>query len=380
MEKKFLLLLVVTALAVLAIVLLGPKKRATGPVSVGVLMPLTGPVAESGNKCMRGVQLAAAEFNRMHPTHSVNLIIEDSKAQPAVGLSAVEKLINVDKVPAIIGDLTSSVSMSIAPVTERGGVILISPGASNPKFTGYGPRTFRIWVSDNFDGEIMARYLHDERKLTTGAVVFANNDYGRGLADVFQERFKGLGGKIVLFDGYNTDTTDFRPLIARLQGIPGVQFVYLPGTPKENAFLVRQSREAGLEYLLAANLSVQHEDFKKGAGASAKGIVFSSPAFDPARLTMTGQPFGEAYRAMHNQEPNIGSAHGYDAALALLTAWEKAGFDWAKTPASLSKLSGLEGVTGTTSFATTGDVSKAILIKEVQEDGVAKTIKEIPVK
>ena len=380
MKKKYLTWVVVLVVAVAVTAILLPKRGATSPIKLGVLMPLTGPVAESGNKCLRGAQLAVAEFNQKHPKHTLSLVVEDSKAQPAAGLSAVEKLVNVDKVPAIIGDLTSSVSMSVAPVTERAGVILISPGASNPKFTGYGPRTFRIWVSDNFDGEIMARYLREEKKLAAGAVVFANNDYGRGLAEVFQERFKSFGGQVLLFDGYNSDTTDFRPLIARLKGIAGVQFVYLPGTPKENAFFVRQSREAGLDCLLAANLSVQHEDFKKGAGLSAKGIVFSSPAFDPARLTMAGRPFAEAYRAMHNQEPNIGSAHGYDAALALLTAWEKAGFDWAKTPASLSSLSGLEGVTGTTSFAATGDVSKAILVKEIQEDGTAKTVKEVSVK
>ncbi|MEF8727915.1 MAG: ABC transporter substrate-binding protein [Accumulibacter sp.] len=380
MKKNNLLWLVVIVVSAVIAVMLLPKKGAAGPVKLGVLMPLSGPVSESGNKCLRGVQLAVQEFSQQHPDHALTLIVEDSKAQPATGLSAVEKLVNVDKVPAIIGDLTSSVSMSVAPVTERAGVILMSPGASNPKFTGYGPRTFRIWISDNFDGEIMARYLHYERNLTAGAVVFANNDYGRGLAEVFQQKFESFGGQILLFDGYSTDTTDFRPLVARLKGTPGLQFIYLPGTPKENAFFVRQAREGGLDSLLAANLSVQHEDFKKGAGPAAKGIVFTSPAFDPARATLAGRPFAEAYRAMHNQEPNIGSAHGYDAALALLTAWEKAGFDWSKTPAALASLSGLEGVTGTTSFAATGDVSKSILIKETRDDGTAKVLKELPVK
>src|SRR5687767_5553153 len=135
MKKNSLLLIVVLAVCVVLTALLLPKQRAAGPVKIGVLMPLTGPVAESGNKCLLGVQLAAAEFNQKHPKHPVSLVVEDSKAQPATGLSAVEKLVNVDKVPAIIGDLTSSVSMSVAPVTERAGVILISPGASNPKFT-----------------------------------------------------------------------------------------------------------------------------------------------------------------------------------------------------------------------------------------------------
>lgn len=355
-------------------------KPSDAKTRIGVLMPLSGSVAEPGKKCLEGIELAVSQFNKLHSDHTVTLVIEDSKAESPFALSAVQKLINVDKVPAIIGDLTSSVSMSVSPVTEKAQIILFSPGASHPKFIGVGSHTFRIWVSDNYDGEVMASYLSQDRKLTRGAVLYVNNDYGAGLAGVFKERFQQKGGQIAYYEGYAVGMTDFRPIIAKLSAIPSLEFIYLPGNPKENAFFVQQAQELPLKTLLAANLSVENDDFKKGAGQAMKGIIFSSPAFDPTRPTLDGKPFATAYGSVNQHEPDIASAHGYDAALALLTAWKNAGFDWAATPAAIVALKNLQGVTGTTSFTPTGDVAKAILIKQLQADGTATIIKEIPVQ
>lgn len=355
-------------------------KPSDAKTRIGVLMPLSGPVAEPGKKCLEGIELAVSQFNKLHSDHTVTLVIEDSKAEPPFALSAVQKLINVDKVPAIIGDLTSSVSMSVSPVTEKAQVILLSPGASHPKFIGVGSHTFRIWVSDNYDGEVMASYLSQDRKLKRGAVLYVNNDYGVGLAGVFKERFQQKGGRVAFYEGYSVGTTDFRPIIAKLSAIPGLEFIYLPGNPKENAFFVLQAQELPLKTLLAANLSVENDDFKKGARQAMKGIIFSSPAFDPGRVTLDGQPFIVAYRSVNQHEPDIASAHGYDAALALLTGWMNAGFDWNKTPAAITSLRELKGVTGTTSFTPEGDVTKSILVKELQGDGTATILKEIPVQ
>lgn len=381
MKKTVVLSAVLAALAASLVIwrALTPGSGASGQ-TIGVLLPLTGPVAEPGQKCLEGVKLAVSQFNALHPDQSVTAVIEDSKAEPAFGLSAVQKLLAVDKVPAIIGDLTSSVSLAVAPVTQKAHVILMSPGASHPEFTGLGSHTFRIWVSDNYDGEVMARHLANDRKLTRGAVLYANNDYGAGLARVFRERFEHSGGQVLYFDGYNVGTTDFRPIIAKLSGMTGLEFIYLPGNPKENAFFVQQAREIGLKTLLVANLSVENDDFKKGAGAAMQGIIFSSPAFDSTRPTLDGQSFAKAYRSAYQHDPDIASAHGYDAALALLTAWEKAGFDWQATPAAIVSLKNLQGVTGTTSFTLRGDVAKAILIKELRADGTAAVLKEIAVQ
>lgn len=375
-------LVIILFIASLAAIFSWSSSRAGKPsdakTRIGVLMPLSGPVAEPGKKCLKGIELAVSQFDKLHPDHTVTLIVEDSKAEPPFALSAVQKLINVDKVPAIIGDLTSSVSMSVAPVTEKAQVILLSPGASHPKFIGVGSHTFRIWVSDNYDGEVMAGYLSQDRKLKRGAVLYVNNDYGVGLAGVFKERFQQRGGQVAFYEGYAVGTTDFRTIIAKLSAVPGLEFIYLPGNPKENAFFVQQAQELPLKTLLAANLSVENDDFKKGAGQAMKGIIFSSPAFDPTRPTLDGQPFATAYRLMNQHEPDIASAHGYDAALALLTAWAKAGFDWSKTHTALATLSDLKGVTGTTSFSASGDVAKSILIKEMHADGSSKTLQESP--
>jgi branched-chain amino acid transport system substrate-binding protein len=344
-----------------------------GVMKVGVLLPLTGDIAEPGNQALNGVKLAIEEYNAREPRISIKLIPEDSKGKPADGVSAFKKLVEVDKVRVVIGDLISGVTLAVAPIAEERQVLLLAPGASSPKVRDAGDYIFRNWAADNFDGEVMAKYVARNKGKTRAAVLYVNNEYGVGLAEAFAKTFPEEGGTIVMKEGYDQGASDFRSLATKAKGAD-VDCIYLPGQPRENGLLVKQLREVGVHCLLAANLSVESPDFKLGAGTAGEGIVFSTPAFDPNSGEEGIETFIASYRDAFKKDPDVVAGHGYDAGKILARAISRAGSDVARIKDELYATKDFPGVTGVTSFDDHGDVTKAMMIKVLKGDGTASVI------
>ena len=91
-----------------------PSKEGSA-IEVGVILPLTGPIAMGGKRVLDGIKLAVEDFNSKNET-KIELKIEDSQAQPSIGINAINKLIQIENVKFIIGDLISGVTLAIAPI------------------------------------------------------------------------------------------------------------------------------------------------------------------------------------------------------------------------------------------------------------------------
>ena len=352
----------------------GWNRRPAGPIDVGVILPLTGPVAGPGANARNGLQLAIDQFNAGSPPRRVRLIIEDSQSDPKAGMSSARKLIDIDGVKVIVGDIMSWVAMAVAPITERKGVVLFAPGASNPKFLSLGRNLFRNWASDDYDGTVMADYIANQLEFKMGGVLFVNNDYGLGLANAFQKRFKDQGGKVALSEGYDQGTTDFRPLVAKVRSMSNLEFLYLPGQPVENGYLVKQIREGGVSLPLFANLSAESPEFFSIVGAYGDGIIFTSPAFDPASESSGSASFRDAYTSKFGSPPDVTAGHGYDAGRILCQALTTCEFDLSKLRNALAATKNFDGVTGVTTFAPDREVHKDIMLKRLDQTGKATVV------
>lgn len=339
-------------------------------IKIGVILPLTGDLAEPGTKSLNGIRLAVAAYNDATPPIPLELIIEDSKANPTDGVNAFNKLINIDKVKLVIGDLTSGVTLAIAPIAERNHVVILAPGASNPAVRDAGDYIFRNWASDNFDGEVMAKYLISRLRKGSAAVIFINNEYGTGLANAFEKTFIENGGEIVLKEKYDQGATDFRTILAKVRGAKS-DYLYLPGQPRENGLLVRQLRELGVNNTITANLSVESPDFWAVAREAGAGIIFSTPAFDVAAHEKDTEKFVEDYESEYKTKPDAVAGHGYDAANIMIRAIKMASYDVAEVKDQLYKIEDFPGVTGNTTFDDHGDVVKAVMVKRLNPDGSA---------
>jgi len=359
----------VVAALIIAITFIRPAEEPK-EIKIGVILPLTGDLAEPGTKSFNGIKLAVDTYNDNNPDRPIRLIVEDSRANPTDGVNAINKLISIDHIKLVIGDLTSGVTLAIAPIVEKNKVVLLAPGASNPRVRDAGEYIFRNWASDNFDGEVMAKYLIHKLRKKNAAVLYINNEYGTGLAEAFEKTFINNGGNVVLKEKYDQGASDFRTILAKAKGSKCDCF-YLPGQPKENGLLVRQLKEMGIEGTITANLSVESPDFYAVAKASAQGIIFSTPAFDINSNQENVKGFVENYLSKFKTKPDAVAGHGYDAAKIMIKAIGMANYDVSKVKDALYEIRDFPGVTGSTTFDEYGDVIKAVMIKRLNIDGTA---------
>ena len=186
-------------------------------IKIGVIMPQTGFLSSPGNNVIKGINLYFEEFQKEHPDKQIELIFEDSKSDPKIGVNAINKLIEIDGAKLIIGDIGSPILLAMAPIAEKNRVVLISPGASNPKVRDAGDYIFRIYTSDEFDGRVMANYLISRKKVESVALLYFNNDYGIGLSKSFEEAYNAQGGHISLAYSFEDSRVDFREIILKIK-------------------------------------------------------------------------------------------------------------------------------------------------------------------
>lgn len=190
----------VTAGAFLLEFPLGRLGSAQNVVKVGTLVPLTGPLAEFGPNFRKAADLAATHLKDAGLTLQLVHADDETSAIPAV--AAARKLIDVDKVPAIVGAAASGVTIPVAEsVTIPGQVLQISNASTSPLLTVLPADQgrdflFRTCPSDALQGVVLGK-VAVELQYKTAAAIYVNNPYGQGLAEQFKRSFEKRGGKLV---------------------------------------------------------------------------------------------------------------------------------------------------------------------------------------
>src|SRR3972149_11165457 len=150
--------LVVLALASFLIIFACGKKEDV--IKIGEFGSLTGLTATFGINTDRGIQMAVEKINQEGGLlgKKVVVIVEDDQGKPEEAAMAVKKLINQDKVIAILGEVASSRSLAGAPICQSSKIPMITPSSTNPKVTQVGDFIFRVCFIDPFQGEVMAKF------------------------------------------------------------------------------------------------------------------------------------------------------------------------------------------------------------------------------
>ena len=343
----------------------GPKVEM---LRIGVLFPLTGEAGSYGEKGRDAVLLAQADVNSKGGVRGqhVEVYIEDSRADPATGVSAARKLITANHVVGIDGDIVSAVTLAVAPVVEANHVVLISPTSSAPAITNAGEYVYRVWPSDLEEGRAIANYAA-KAGYRRAAVLYMNNDYGQAIAGIFKNTFESDGGRVLLSEGYQADEADFRSLLVKVRSErPDV--LYIAGYFADTATLCRQARDVGLAIPLLGTTAVEDPQFLKLAGASAEGMVYPlATGFDPSDKGPVVASFVEAFKRKYGRDPGWVEAHAYDAFMLLCYAAERTDppVTGTKMKAALDHMGDYHGVTGTIRFDANGDVVKPIVLKTI---------------
>lgn len=351
----------------------GPVEPVAPPAAtellVGVVGSLTGANATFGNSTKNGVDLAIKQRNAAGGVlgTKVRAIHLDDQGRPDEAKTATQRLITQDKVLAIIGEVASSNSLAMAPVAQRAKIPMITPSSTNPAVTEIGDFIFRMCFIDPFQGFVMAKFARENLKLSKVAILRdVRNDYSVGLANVFAEEFKKMGGTIVADESYAQGDVDYKATLTKIRG-SAPEAIYVPGYYTEVGQIARQARELQIEVPLLGGDGWDSDKLFEGGGKAVDGSYFSNHYHidDPSPAI---QKFVGDYRAEYNETPDALAALAFEAAEVTLTAFEKAGaLDPVKARDILAATKDFPGVTGKITLDEKRNAVKPAVVIQIRE-------------
>jgi len=364
MRKKITIYLIVVFVVSLFMLQSCAKKGEVDVIKIGVILPMTGNLASYGEPMVRGMKIALNKLNS-ETNNKFELIYVDSKADPTTAISGAQKLLNIDNVKYVIGDVSSPVTLALAPIMERNKAFLLSPGASSPKLRNISQFFARNYPSSVAESREAAKFLVNKKKTLKSAIVYVISEYGLGLKDIFIETYNELGGEIVFSEAYEVGRSAFRNIIAKLNQTKS-KAIYLGGNQKEMGSFMRQLRESGNNVLVISNISFLREDCLNIAGNAADGVIVPVAYYDPSDATYENvSKFSKLYKEKYNEEVTIPNAVGYDALMLIATGIEKYGNNPEDVADYIRNLKNYEGALGWLNF-TDGDVSIPMVFKVVE--------------
>jgi branched-chain amino acid transport system substrate-binding protein len=326
-------------------------------VKIGAIVSETGAVASYGEKVKKGLELALEEINSgggLDSGGKVIIVYKDDATIPERGKQVIQELIDDDGVNLVIGAISSRVTLAIAPMCEKERVLLFSPSSSAPEISRAGDYVYRNYPSDIREGTSMAKFAKDlglER-----IVIFAmDDDFGRGLRDVFTQQYESRFRQVVeSFEFQEGDAAQFPDMISTTKEV-APDGIYVVAYQNDLSELLPMMHEAGIESVLMASSAVT-PDVVRLTGAAAENLVYPQSFFELDSQEPAVASFVNAYRKKYGDDPDIYSAHGYDALKLLIRAINNGGGAHPDdVRIGLNGIHDYEGAAGKTTFDKNGD-------------------------
>ncbi len=301
---------------------------AGGPLKIGMLLDYTGSLAEFGPNIETGVQLAAKQINAAGGVlgQDIEIIKGDSGTNPQVAVEAATRLINVNGVQAMVGSLSSGVTIAVAEgVAVPNKVIMISPASTSPGLSAVEDDDFlyRTVLSDAAQGVVLAQWAK-EQGYTKVSTFYTNNAYGKGLSDQFVETFEAEGGTVPAAVSHEQEqTTYLSELQKAVEGDPDALVAI--SYPVEGAVYIKEAIENDLIDTFLFTDGTKSKDIITAVGADVlEGTTGTSPS--TTGISELTADFDADYKAEYGTDvPSLPYVReGYDAVIAIALAAEAA--------------------------------------------------------
>ena len=324
-------------LALMALTLgLAGQSLAAEPIKIGVYLPLTGQNAFGGQLELEGVQLALKDMPEVLG-RPIELVVVDNKSDKVEAANAVKRLVERDKVVALIGTYGSSLAMAGAEVAEKAKVPGVGTSCTSPLVTQGKKDYFRACFIDPYQGAAAATYAYENLGLRKAAVLMdMTNDYAVGLSSFFTRSFKKLGGEVVANLKYSSGDQDFTAQLTELIA-KKPEIVFMPAYFAEGAIIMKQARELGATFRLMGADAMDNPDTVKLAGKAAEGFLHTTFPYDAKMPNMSteAKKFTEAWnKAYPEKETNVNGALGYNCLFLIVDAIKRAN---SAEPAAITK-------------------------------------------
>jgi len=325
------------------------------PIKIGVVSPLTGPVAVGGLHTKNGLELAKDEINGKGGVPGVGnfeLIYEDDKCIPPESVNAVTKLVHRDKVLAVIGSVCSSATLAGMTVTEKAKTPQITTVSTSPAITQKGnPWIFRTALVDSSRAEVLAEFAVKVLKAKTIGIIHDADDYGRDGAEAFIAKFKEFNIEPKVKESFNRKDKDFSGQLMKAKNA-GVDVLIVWGLPEESSLVLRQIKDLNLNLRVMGGDAMANPRTLELAGAAIEG-TFSAIDFVRTDKSPRIQDFVKRYEGRFNTPSDNVAAKGYEGLHLLTQAIAKSGPDKTKLRDTLLTIK-FDGITGLTVFDKNG--------------------------
>ena len=354
------------SLVLIAALLLFLPLPGAAEIRIGLYLPMTGSAAAMGQMVWEGVQVA----HKLQPQvlgQPVKLVLLDTRSDRIDAANAVSRLIEKDKVAAIIGEVISSDTLAGGPIAERAGIPNISPTATNPLVTQNRRYAFRACFEDGLQGRVAARFAWENLKARRAALLIDQaQDYCVGLANFFKEEFQRRGGEIVSKSYIQTGDQDFTAQISALKGTKP-DLIYAPNYYAEDALLAKQVQDLGLKIPILTGDGAQVPELLTIGGPAADGMYFTAHFHRKGATTELGRQFMQTYESTYQKQLDAFAALGGDSYFLLTAAMHRAGSaDGGKVAQALAATKDFAGVTGTITMGPGHNPIKGVTIIKVE--------------
>jgi branched-chain amino acid transport system substrate-binding protein len=259
-------------------------------VTIAVAGPMTGDEAVGGEQLKHGADQAVKDLNAKGGVMGkmIKLDVEDDQCDPKQAVAVANKIAS-SGIKFVDGHYCSGSSIPASAVYHDEGIVQITPGSTNPKFTvdaaakGW-KNVFRTCGRDDAQGKVAGKYLADTFKGKKVAIIDDKSPYGEGLANETEKNFKAGGGNPTIRDHINAGEKDYSALVGKLKAA-GIDVVYYGGYHAEFALITRQSRDSGFNAVLMSADDTPTAEYWKVTGPAGEGALFTfapDPRENPA--------------------------------------------------------------------------------------------------
>lgn len=358
--------------------------HAAEPLGIGLCAPMSGGAASWGKKAEVGTRFAIERINAAggvvpkgeKQARMLTLVeVADDKNDPREGAAIAQRFVDNPKILAQVGPVTSTVALAQAPIMNKHGLSMVAIGATAPAYTHAGPYSFRVCPTDAFQGRYMAQWANKQGKWKTYAVIYVNDDFGRGLSEVFIKGLKEVGvpeSAIVASEAFLPNDTDFSVQLTKIKNLKP-DALFIAGHYKEGALIARQARELGLASQILGTDGIGHPEYIKVAGKAAEGTIYLG-YFSLLDKRPYIQKWAADFKRKYNEDPGLVEGLANDCVLLIAKAIEVGGANRRDLNAGLASIGSttpsVMGAMGENKFDENGDMVRDMLLYIVKQ-GVA---------
>ncbi len=352
-------------------------------IKIGFNIPLTGEIPKVGESSKFAAEMLKADINAQgglqvgDKKYELEFIYEDNESKAESAVAVAQKLIDRNKVLALIGPNSSKQAVPAGEIADLNETVMVSPWSTNPDTTLDRPFVFRAAFLDPFQGPVAVDFAMEQFKAKTAAVLYAlANDYSKGLAEIFKADFekKNGSGSVVGFESYGDKDQDFSAQLTKIIAAKP-DFIFLPNNYNEVALTVKQAHDLGWKGPFMGSDAWGSAELMTLCGDDCIGHFFSTH-YAAAGATGATKEFIDRYNAKYGYIPDDVAALTWDATRLVLQAIQESGnlsgklrTDRKAVREAMANIKSFAGITGNMKLDDQGDPIKCAVVVRINEKG-----------